>query len=136
MRRVPITARKASTSACFPLLCYRYQPASHCGCAQLSPTLPQFVPEGDSMRHLLTAALLLAGTAANAQTIPVDTMKEVTKEISSDAYEGRAPATPAEEKTLNYIIERFQKAGLKPGNKGSWLQDVPLVQITPGEVPA
>lgn len=86
------------------------------------------------MRHLLTAALLLAGTAANAQTIPVETMKEVTRELSSDAYEGRAPTTPAEDKTIAYIIQRFEKAGLKPGNKGSWTQDVPLVEITAGNV--
>lgn len=86
------------------------------------------------MRHLLTAALLLAGTAANAQTIPVETMKEVTKELSSDAYEGRAPTTPAEDKTIAYIVQRFEKAGLKPGNKGSWTQDVPLVEITAGNV--
>ncbi|MFS2111938.1 M28 family metallopeptidase [Sphingomonas sp. Sphisp140] len=86
------------------------------------------------MRHLLTAALLLAGTAANAQTISADTMKEVTKELSSDAYEGRAPTTPAEDKTIAYIVQRFEKAGLKPGNKGKWTQDVPLVEITAGNV--
>ncbi len=82
------------------------------------------------MRHLLTVALLLSGTAANAQTIPVETMKEVTQVLSSDAYEGRAPTTPAEDKTIAYIVQRFEKAGLKPGNKGSWTQDVPLVEIT------
>jgi len=86
------------------------------------------------MRHLLTAALLLAGTAANAQTVSVETMKEVTKELSSDAYEGRAPTTPAEDKTIAYIVQRFEKAGLKPGNKGSWTQDVPLVEITANKV--
>ncbi|MDQ0249323.1 Zn-dependent M28 family amino/carboxypeptidase [Sphingomonas kyeonggiensis] len=86
------------------------------------------------MRHLLTAALLLAGTAANAQTISADTMKEVTKELSSDAYEGRAPTTPAEDKTIAYIVQRFEKAGLKPGNKGKWTQDVPLVEITASNV--
>jgi len=86
------------------------------------------------MRHLLTAALLLAGTAANAQTISPETMKEVTKELSSDAYEGRAPTTPAEDKTIAYIVQRFEKAGLKPGNKGKWTQDVPLVEITANNV--
>jgi Zn-dependent M28 family amino/carboxypeptidase len=86
------------------------------------------------MRHVLTAALLLAGTAANAQTISADTMKEVTKEISSDAYEGRKPTSPAEDKTIAYIVQRFEKAGLKPGNHGKWTQDVPLVEITANNV--
>jgi Zn-dependent M28 family amino/carboxypeptidase len=85
------------------------------------------------MRPALAVALLLASTAASAQTapqIPVDTLKEVTKTLSSDAFEGRAPATPAEDKTVAYMIERFKAAGLQPGNHGSWVQDVPLVQIT------
>jgi Zn-dependent M28 family amino/carboxypeptidase len=82
--------------------------------------------------RLVSAALLLASTAAHAQTAPqisLDTLKEVTRTLSSDEFEGRAPTTPGEEKTLAYIVERFEKAGLKPGNKGSWFQDVPLVEI-------
>ena len=61
-------------------------------------------------------------------------LKDVTQTLSSDAFEGRAPTTPAEEKTIAYIVERFKAAGLKPGNKGSWFQDVPLVEITASDV--
>jgi len=89
------------------------------------------------MRFALTAALLLASTAAAAQTGPalsVDTLKDVTRTLSSDEFEGRAPATAGEEKTLAYLVERFEKAGLEPGNKGSWFQDVPLVELTAGNV--
>ena len=84
------------------------------------------------MRRL--ALLLLAtATPALAQTAPaisVDTLKVVTKELSSDAYEGRAPTTAGEEKTVRYLIERFRQAGLKPGNQGQWTQDVPMVEIS------
>jgi Zn-dependent M28 family amino/carboxypeptidase len=62
--------------------------------------------------------------------VSIDTMKEVTKTLSSDEFEGRAPGTPGEEKTLAYLVEQFEKAGLAPGNNGSWFQDVPLVEIT------
>jgi Zn-dependent M28 family amino/carboxypeptidase len=89
------------------------------------------------MRIALAAALLFASTSVQAQTAPqisVDTLKEVTKTLSSDAFEGRAPATPAEDKTVAYMIERFKAAGLQPGNHGSWVQDVPLVQITASNV--
>ncbi|MBO9714841.1 M28 family metallopeptidase [Sphingomonas sp.] len=90
------------------------------------------------MRHLAFAlAGLLASTSAAAQTAPaisVDTLKQVTQTLSSDAFEGRAPTTPAEDKTTGYIIERFKAAGLEPGNKGIWLQDVPLVEINAGNV--
>ena len=58
------------------------------------------------------------------------TMKEVTRVLSSDEFEGRAPGTPGEEKTLAYLVEKFAAAGLQPGNRGSWFQDVPLVEIT------
>src|SRR5690606_1209648 len=33
------------------------------------------------------------------------TMKEVTRVLSSDEFEGRAPGTPGEEKTLAYLVE-------------------------------
>ena len=99
------------------------------------------------MRRLLIATLLVMPlpalpSAAAAQTaklpaappISIDTLKSVTRELSSDAYEGRAPTTPAEDKTTAYIVQRFKAAGLKPGNKGSWFQDVPMVEITGGNV--
>ena len=66
-------------------------------------------------------------------TVPAitgDTIRDVTKELSSDRYEGRAPGSRAEDLTIAYIVKRFKAAGLKPGNKGSWLQEVPTVDIT------
>lgn len=85
------------------------------------------------MRRLVLAALLATPGMALAQSAPpisVETMKAVTKTLSSDAFEGRAPGSAGEEKTLAYLEQQFAKAGLKPGNKGKWLQDVPLVEIT------
>ncbi|WP_033919514.1 M28 family metallopeptidase [Sphingomonas sp. 37zxx] len=76
------------------------------------------------------ACLLLASTAASAQTVPIDTFRDAVKTLSSDEYEGRAPGTKGEEKTLAYLVEQFQAAGLEPGNQGEWFQDVPLVEIT------
>ncbi len=58
------------------------------------------------------------------------TMKDAVRILSSDAFEGRAPGSAGEEKTVAYLTERFKAAGLKPGNNGSWVQDVPLVEIT------
>ena len=75
-------------------------------------------------------ALASGGAAMAASSVggpSIETMKEVVKEISSDAYEGRAPGTAGEEKTLAYLVQRFEALGLKPGNKGSWFQDVPMV---------
>ncbi|MES2058685.1 MAG: M28 family metallopeptidase [Pseudomonadota bacterium] len=88
--------------------------------------------------RVATAALLLAvaapAWAENKPDISLQTLKDVTQTLSSDAFEGRKPTTPAEDKTTAYIVERFKKAGLKPANKGSWYQDVPLVEITANNV--
>ncbi len=53
------------------------------------------------------------------------------KELASDAYEGRGPATAGEEKTIAYLSEQFAEAGLQPGGdlangKRGWTQAVPL----------
>jgi hypothetical protein len=93
------------------------------------------------------AALLLAACAADpdgvrlapmdlpvveAGEVSLDTLREVTRVLSSDEFDGRMPGTAGEQKTLAYLVERFQAAGLQPGNHGSWFQDVPLVEITGG----
>ena len=93
------------------------------------------------MSRLICAGLatLLAAGCTTLETAPrviaeaapsEATMKEVTRTLSLDAFEGRAPGTPGEEKTLAYLVEQFARAGLQPGNHGSWFQDVPLVEIT------
>ena len=64
------------------------------------------------------------------------TMKEVTRELSLDSYEGRAPGSAGEVKTVAYLISKFKAAGLEPGNNGSWTQDVPLIEITAKNVSA
>lgn len=63
------------------------------------------------------------------------TMKDVTRTLSSDAFEGRAPGSAGEDKTVALLIEKFKAAGLAPGNPsnskdGGWTQDVPLVEIS------
>jgi Zn-dependent M28 family amino/carboxypeptidase len=62
--------------------------------------------------------------------ISEETMKTVTRTLSQDSFEGRMPGTEGEEKTVAYLTERLAAAGLQPGNEGSWVQEVPLVEIT------
>jgi Zn-dependent M28 family amino/carboxypeptidase len=64
-------------------------------------------------------------------TITADDLMRHTAELASDAYEGRAPGTPGEERTVQYLTQEFQRMGLSPGNpNGTWVQDVPLVGFT------
>ena len=50
--------------------------------------------------------------------------------LASDSFGGRAPSSPGEEKTVNYIRDQLTSIGLQPGNAGSFFQNVPLVEIT------
>ncbi len=51
--------------------------------------------------------------------------------LASDAFEGRAPATPGEEKTVAYLEAQFREIGLEPGNPdGTYVQNVPMIGIT------
>ena len=47
--------------------------------------------------------------------------------LGADEFEGRAPGTSGEEKTIAWLEKQFREAGLKPGNPdGTYLQNVPL----------
>jgi len=50
--------------------------------------------------------------------------------LASDAFGGRAPSSPGEELTTQYIEREFVRMGLTPGNGDSFFQEVPLVDIT------
>ena len=56
--------------------------------------------------------------------------------LSSDPFEGRAPASLGEQRTVRYLVDGFTSLGLRPGNGLSWTQDVPLVGITSVASPA
>ena len=70
---------------------------------------------------------------------PIETAAEAMTEaeyrrhietLASDAFGGRAPATPGEDLTVAYLIEQFRALGLEPGNGDSYTQDVPLMRVT------
>ena len=64
--------------------------------------------------------------------IDADAVLAHTKVLSSDRFEGRAPGTPGEELTVDYLTGEFKRMGLGPGNTdGTYVQQVPLVGITP-----
>ena len=83
---------------------------------------------------LLTATAALSIAAAPPQpTFSAERLSQVDRTISSDAFEGRGPATPAEPKTVDYIVAQMKAAGLQPGGslvdgKRQWTQDVPLLR--------
>jgi Zn-dependent M28 family amino/carboxypeptidase len=83
---------------------------------------------------LLSAALGLAASPALAQPSgAADRVTETVRTLASDAFEGRAPGTVGEKKTIEYLIRRFEALGLEPaGSNGGWVQPVPLLHTQLG----
>src|SRR3954470_17486032 len=87
-------------------------------------------------RWTAASALVLAATSVSAASIGSFSpyrLQEIDKTISADDYQGRGVNTPAETKTINYIVDQFRSAGLQPGGDlvnghRKWTQDVPLLQ--------
>lgn len=68
---------------------------------------------------------------AEAVITPARLLEHI-RELSSDAYTGRAPGTEGETKSVAYIIAQSQKMGLRPGAPdGSWIQKVQLWGMLP-----
>jgi Zn-dependent M28 family amino/carboxypeptidase len=53
-----------------------------------------------------------------------------TRVLASDEFGGRAPGTPHEVMTVEYLRDAFAELGLQPGNQGSWYQQVPITAVT------
>lgn len=78
---------------------------------------------------LAALVALTSFSAAGADSVDPKRLSEVVRVLASDEFEGRAPGTAGETKTINYLVETFRGLGLEPGGaKGSWTQDVPLLR--------
>jgi len=95
------------------------------------------------MKHYFSLTLLatavLAGCATTSTTptdvtngynsIQADELAKHVKVLASDEFGGRAPSSPGEKLTLDYLTAQFKALGLEPGNGDSYLQEVPLVSL-------
>lgn len=84
-------------------------------------------------QRLLTAvsvcALVAGASMAQAQEGRIDParLNEAVRVLASDEFEGRAPTTPGEEKSVTWIAAQFEALGLEPaGDNGTWFQTVPI----------
>ena len=66
-----------------------------------------------------------------SQSITAANLDQGIRDLSADSMGGRAPASWGEERTVRYLQEKFEALGLEPGNGISWVQEVPLVSLTP-----
>ena len=82
------------------------------------------------------AAAILAATISTAvfpqdQTAKFDAakMRERVKKLSGDEFEGRGPGTEGGKRAAQYIADELKSSGVKPGNSGSYFQNVKLVGV-------
>jgi len=65
--------------------------------------------------------------------VDTESYREHVRVLASNEFEGRAPGTRGERLTLDYLVGEFSELGLKPGNGDSYLQSVPMVELTNAE---
>lgn len=62
--------------------------------------------------------------------ISKETILKHVEVLSSDEFEGRAPATKGEDLTVEYLLNEFERMGIEPGlEDGSYTQEVPLLAM-------
>ena len=81
----------------------------------------------------LTAAPAFFPLAGHAQTVEPKRLEQSVRTLASDLFQGRAPGTIGEERTIGYLVARFEALGLEPGGPdGQWVQTVPLLHTRLG----
>ncbi|MBB5687369.1 M28 family peptidase [Sphingobium boeckii] len=86
------------------------------------------------MKSLCIAALLplIVANAAPADIVSEADLRGHIAVLASDAFEGRAPGTEGETKTIHYIADQFARVGLSQGSgTQGWFQPVKLIERTP-----
>ena len=87
---------------------------------------------------LLSSAMIISCSPESSEVVETESdiagieamLHEHIAVLASDEFEGRAPATPGEEKTINYLQSEFEALGIGPGNGDSYFQSVSVTEIT------
>jgi Zn-dependent M28 family amino/carboxypeptidase len=83
--------------------------------------------QNDGVTNLPAEAAIESALA----TITEEEIRARTEILASDAFGGRSPSSPGEDRTMEYLTEEFAAIGLEPGGSGgTWFQEVPMVSIT------
>lgn len=65
--------------------------------------------------------------------IDVRSYEQHVQTLASDEFEGRAPGTRGGRMTIDYLVRAFSEMGLEPGYGDSYLQPVPMIELTNAE---
>ena len=82
---------------------------------------------------LVSTAIAVPAAAQPAPVIDAANLAQTVRTLASDQFEGRAPGTAGEDRTIGYLVGRLQALGLEPaGIDGGWTQPVPLLHTRLG----
>lgn len=87
------------------------------------------------MKRFFTALVLVTVSTVTAisqdytASFDENKMRERVVRLSADEFAGRGPGTEAGKRAAQYIADELKAAGVKPGNKDSYFQNVKLVGI-------
>lgn len=87
---------------------------------------PDPAPTGGSAEPRADRQINMPDIDGEAATRLIDRIRT----LSSDEFEGRMPASAGEDKTVAFLSREFERIGAEPGNGNSFVQAVPLVEIT------
>ncbi len=104
------------------LLCAGTALLAACSREPAAPAAPPAAPPAPAAEHAFKGA------------IDADDFRTLVTTLSSDEFEGRAPGSAGEDKTVEYIKAQYARIGLKPGGENdSYFQTVPMVETTADE---
>ncbi|HMN44150.1 MAG TPA: M28 family peptidase [Povalibacter sp.] len=91
------------------------------GCKRHEPT-PTPAPQ--------SAQAVSAEAKRAASQITADFLRTHITTLSSDAFEGRGPATPGDTRARDYLVEQLKQIGFEPGGPdGGWQQTFDVVGV-------
>ena len=94
-----------------------------------SPALPPTAPASAASAEPVPRVVPTTHDRYSPQITAADFAARLQK-VASDAFEGRKPGTLGERMTTAWLKDQFEQMGLKPGNHGSWFQNVPMVETS------
>jgi Peptidase family M28 len=103
-------------------------------CAPLATRAWLAISGGMAFRFFAACALLLAALPVAAQSISPEALRRHIDVLAGDAFEGRAPGSAGEARTISYIASKMQGFGLEPaGPRNSWYQPLEVEVRRPGD---
>ena len=96
-----------------------------------APTAPVTPPAAVApAEEMVPATPHIPESPATEAAIRAEDLGAHIKILASDEFAGRQPGGPGERKTVAYLSREFERLGLLPGNGTSYVQEVPMIEVT------